>query len=228
MDDLLGAVAVVVLVGVVLFVLFVVLIVWAVCKAIDAFRNRGKAPEYVHVDIDGDISEEQVADILRKYRMRYGVADFARAGLSALESASHKRDSFYAALDAKFKPGTISWDRYAVGADSALKAIVRNCGRLANDIQAFDSDDYKRLRRLFEGGVASGQTADAVQQERWGMYQGRLQGLQEVVAGNEKMLLELDRLEAELGKLENAERTEESDSILAEIRTLTEEMKYYK
>jgi hypothetical protein len=149
------------------------------------------------------------------------VGDLARSGINALESVGHKRESFYATLDAKFKPGSISWDRFAVGADTAFTAIVRSTAQLANGIQAFDSDEYRRVER-------QGASLDATQQERLGMLHGRLDGMKEIVAGNQRMLLELDKLEAELGKLESDERAGQSEDILAEIRTLTDEMKYYQ
>ena len=222
MDDLLSVVAIVALIALVGFALFVALIVWAVRKAMAKAKTIGKAPEYERIDTEGQISEEHVVSILK----RYGVGDLARSGINALESTSHKRESFYATLDAKFKPGTISWDRFAVGADSAFTSIVRSTAQLANGIQAFDSDEYRRMERQFKDGTAG--VPDPTQAERWGMLQGRLDGMQEIVAGNDRMLLELDRLEAELGKLENTERTEAGEDILQEIRTLTEEMKYYQ
>ena len=227
MDDLLSVVSIVMLVALVGLVLFIALIVWAVRKAMAKAKTIGKAPEYEHIDTDSQISEEHVIAILKKYTHRYGVGELARSGINALEAAARKRESFYAALDAKFKPGTISWDRFAVGADSALNSIVKSTAQLANGIQAFNSDEYRRMERQFSGSVDVS-TIDATTAERWGMLQGRLDGMKEIAAGNQRMLLELDKLEAELGKLESTERTDETDDILAEIRTLTEEMKYYQ
>ena len=221
MEDMMNVVLGIFGVAFVGFILFIVLIVWAVRKAMSAAKNVGKPPEYEHVDTDGSISEEHVKAILKKYTHRYGVGDLARSGIDALESVSRKRESFYAALDAKFKPQTISWDRFAVGADTAFTAIVRGTAQLANGIQAFDSDEYRRMER-------QANTLDATQQERLGMLQGRLDGMKEIVAGNQRMLLELDKLEAELGQLESDERAGQSEDILAEIRTLTDEMKYYQ
>ncbi len=226
MDDLLSVVSIVIIIALVGFVLFVALIVWAVRKAMAKAKTIGKAPEYERIDTEGQISEQHVISILKRYTHRYGVGDLARSGINALESASHKRESFYATLDAKFKPGTISWDRFAVGADGAFTSIVRSTAQLANGIQAFDSDEYRRMERQFKEGM--GTSIDPTQAERWGMLQGRLDGMKEIVAGNDRMLLELDRLEAELGKLESTERSEASEDILQEIRTLTEEMKYYQ
>ena len=221
MEDMMNVVLGIFGVALVGFILFIVLIVWAVRKAMSAAKKVGKPPEYEHIDTDGSISEEHVKTILKKYTHRYGVGDLARSGIDALESVSHKRESFYAALDAKFKPQTISWDRCAVDAETAVTALVRGTAQLANGIQAFDSDEYRRMER-------QAKTLDATQQERLGMLQGRLDGMKEIVSGNQRMLLELDKLEAELGKLESDERAGQSEDILAEIRTLTDEMKYYQ
>ena len=196
MDDLLSVVGVITIIVLIGFALFVALIVWAVRKAMAKAKTIGQPPEYEHIDTEGQISDEHVIAILKRYTHRYAVSDLARAGINSLGSASHKRDSFYATLDSKFKEGTISWE-------------------------------YRRMERQFNG-VKPADMPDATQAERWGMLQGRLDGMKEIVDGNQKMLLELDRLEAELGKLESTERSAESDDILAEIHTLTEEMKYYR
>ena len=228
MDELMTVVGGVLVFALVVFILIVVLIVWAVRKAMAKAKTIGKAPEYEHIDTDGQISDEQVISVLKKYTHRYAVGDLARSGINSLESVARKRDSFYAALDAKFQPETITWDRFAVGADSALSAITKNTAELANGIQAFDSDEYRRIERMAKSAGA-GQTAlDETMQERWGMLNGRLDGMREIVAGNEKMLLEMDKLEAELGKLESTERVDRGEEILQEIRTLSEEMKYYR
>ena len=202
MDELFGVVSTVIVIVLVGFALFVALIVWAVRKAMAKAKTIGKAPVSLFLALFLLLSPGSVAFALVE-----------------------QSESFYAALDAKFKPGSISWDRFAVGADTALTAIVRNTAQLANGIQAFNSDEYRRMQREFSG---ASEIPDATQAERWGMLQGRLDGMKEIVAGNDKMLLELDRLEAELGKLESSERSAESDDILAEIHTLTEEMKYYQ
>jgi hypothetical protein len=212
----------------IVFVLIVVLIVWGVRKAMAKAKTIGKAPEYERIETEGDIAEDHVIAVLKKYTHRYGVDDLARSGISALESVAHKRESFFAALDAKFQKNTISWDRFAVGADTAFGAIERSTAQLANAIQAFDSDEYRRLERLAGSAGANSPSIDAVQQERLGMFRGRLDGMRTIVADNERMLLELDKLEAELGKLESDEREDRGEDILQEIRTLTEEMKYYQ
>lgn len=228
MNEMMTVVGGLLIFALIVFILIVVLIVWAVRKAMAKAKTIGKAPEYQHVDTDGVISSEQVVSILKKYTHRYGVGELARAGINELESAERKRDSFYAALDAKFKPETISWDRFAVGADSALTSIERSTAQLCNGIQAFDSDEYRRLEQNFKSESATGTPHDPTQEERLGMLIGRLDGMREIVAANERMLLEMDKLEAELVKLESTERTDRGDEILQEIRTLTEEMKYYK
>ena len=228
MDELMTVIGGMLVFALIVFVLIVVLIVWAVRKAMAKAKTIGKAPEYQHVDTDGPVSTEQVVSILKKYTHRYAVGDLARAGINAIESADRKRDSFYAALDAKFQPETISWDRFAVGADSALSAIEKATAQLCNGIQSFDSDEYRRLEQNFKSESATGVPHDPTQEERLGMLIGRLDGMREIVAGNERMLLEMDKLEAELVKLESTERSDRGDQILQEIRTLTEEMKYYK
>ena len=167
MDELFAVVGGVLTFALIVFIVVVALIVWAVRKAMAKAKTIGKAPEYQHIDTDGQISEEHVISILKRYTHRYGVGELARSGISELEAVDRKRDSFYAALDAKFKPETISWDRFAVGADSALSAIVKSTAQLANGIQAFDSDEYRRLERMAKASEPEQQGGfDATMAER--------------------------------------------------------------
>ena len=134
----------------------------------------------------------------------------------------------HSVLDAKFQHGSISWEKFAVAADSSEKAILRNCSALANRLQTFDSAEYKRLeraQRLADRG--RGPALDAVDTEKHDLMRSAIADMDALQTSNAQLLLELDKLSVELGKLADADTSEKSDRIVEEIRTLIDETKYY-
>ncbi len=218
----------------VVIALIVALVMYAARRAIRSARDVIKGPAYTHVDTEGSISEEQLRKLLKPYSYRAGVGEFARAGVTQLEGVARRRTSFYALLDAKFKPETISWDRFAVGADTGFAAVDKNLARLANIVQSFDSDEYRRLTRnpvkksagtSSSGGESAGQETA---HERLDVLNQRVAEMRGLIERNEALMLELDRLHAELEKVDDEESESQSAAVLDEIHKLTEEMKYYQ
>ncbi len=212
----------------VVIALIVALVIYAARRAMRSARDAIKGPAYTHVDTEGNISEDQVRRLLKPYSYRAGVGEFARAGVSQLESVARKRTSFYALLDAKFKPETISWDRFAVGADTGFGAIDKNLAQLANIVQSFDSNEYRRLSRSSGSAAASKGAGRETEQERLAVLNQRIEDMRNLIARNEALMLELDRLQAELEKVNGEESESQTSAVLDEIHKLTEEMKYYQ
>ena len=52
--------------------------------------------------------------------------------------------------------------------------------------------------------------------------------MHEIIAANERMLLELGKLELELGKLEAGSTLDDNEGTLSELTTLIEETQYYQ
>ncbi len=236
----------------VVIALIVALVIYAARRAMRSARDVIKGPAYTHVDTEGNISEDQVRRLLKPYSYRAGVGEFARAGVSQLESVARKRTSFYALLDAKFKPETISWDRFAVGADTGFGAIDKNLAQLANIVQSFDSNEYRRLSRSSGSAAASkgaGRETEKAfnycphcgaklaaskgagqetEKERLAVLNQCIEDMRNLIARNEALMLELDRLQAELEKVNGEESESQTSAVLDEIHKLTEEMKYYQ
>ena len=212
----------------VVIALIVALVIYAARRAMRSARDAIKGPAYTHVDTEGNISEDQVRRLLKPYSYRAGVGEFARAGVPQLESVARKRTSFYALLDAKFKPETISWDRFAVGADTGFGAIDKNLAQLANIVQSFDSNEYRRLSRSSGNAATSKGAGQETEKERLAVLNQRIEDMRNLIARNEALMLELDRLQAELEKVNGEESESQTSAVLDEIHKLTEEMKYYQ
>ena len=197
---------------------------------------RAKQADYVHLDVDRGARAEQIVAVMQQYEDDDLMGQRAAGVIETLESAERRRKSLLAELDGTFQRNTISWDRFATPAQAALDTILRNAAHLANRIQSFDKASYQRLERdMARQRQSTTQSAGPVQDvhnstraERLRLYREMLASLDAIQETNDGLLLELDKLAAELGTLSSAGTSDGSDLIIEEIRRLVDEAKYYR
>ena len=212
-------------------------IVWGVRRALYAVKGEEYKPliggkvshDYEHQDIDAGSTAETITRVLRRYLRVETVGKYARAGLAALENEQKKSANFYGVLDNKFQRNSLSWGKFSVAGEAAHDTILRNCASLANRIQVFDFVEYRRIERVYRNASYRKDVApNDMQMEKHHLMHTSLSEMDALVASNDKLLLELDKLTAELGTLAGADSSENSDRIVEEIRSLIDETKYYK
>ena len=187
--------------------------------------------EYTRLDVDAGATNETISAVMRGYVNDPVLGRRARAVIETLGSAEHRRGILFAELDGTFQRGTISWDKFAGPAYAALDSVLRNSALLANRIQAFDSAGYLRLREDMAAeadGVDGERHRSETRQRRWELYREMLGSLDTLQDTNEGLLLELDKLAAELSTINGPGQGENSDQIIDEIRRLVDEAKYYR
>lgn len=196
--------------------------------------SRARQADYVHLDVDRGATASQVVAIMQQYENDSLMGARATNVIETLESAERRRKSLLAQLDGTFQRNTISWDRFATPAQAALDTILRNSAHLANRIQSFDTPSYQRLERDMakRSETQSSSTVQDVHSrtrfERLRLYREMLESLDAIQETNDGLLLELDKLSAELGTLSSAGTSDASDFIIEEIRRLCDEAKYYR
>jgi len=188
-----------------------------------------KREGYVRLDPDAGATSGDVIKIMRRYVTDEVVGSYAQGVIDILESAEMRHQSIFAELDGTFQRGTISWDKFAAPTYAALDAILRNAALQANRIQTFDTASYLRLRQsMGREWRTEANTRSQTSEQRWRLYKDILSTLDEIQVTNEGLLLELDKLSSELVTLQATDPTEQSDTIIEEIRRLVEEAKYYR
>ena len=188
-----------------------------------------KREGYVRLDPDAGATSGDVIRVMRRYVTDEVVGTYAQGVIDTLESAEMRHQSIFAELDGTFQRGTISWDKFTAPTYAALDAILRNAALQANRIQTFDTASYLRLRRsMGREWRTEANTRSQTSEQRWRLYKDILSTLDEIQVTNEGLLLELDKLASELVTLQATDPTEQSDSIIEEIRRLVEEAKYYR
>lgn len=213
-------------------------IVWGIRRALYAIKGEEYKPliggrvssyDYDHQDIDNGATSESIERVFRRYLRVETVGKYARDGLAAIENDRRKVANFYGVLESKFPQSSLSWGKFSVAAEATHDTILRNCAALANHIQLFDFVEYRRVERAHR---VSRYRQDAqptdMQIEKYNLMHATLAQMDGIIESNEKLLLELDKLSAELGTLDNVDTSENSERIVEEIRTLIDETKYYK
>ena len=191
--------------------------------------NQQNQQDYVRLDIDRGTTNKDIVAVMRNYVSDEVLGERAAAVIDTLGSAEHRRRSLFAELDGTFQPNTISWDKFAGPAYAALDAILRNSAQLGNRIQAFDSVGYMRLRKsIAEEEAEIESRRSETRTRRWQLFCEMLESLDALQETNEGLLLELDKLSAELSTISGSDSTDRSDQIIQEISRLVDEAKYYR
>ena len=191
------------------------------------FQDKKKLP-YQHLDPASGTTSEDISRMLRKYNNAPVVGNYAQHGLRQLTEEQQKSASFNAVLESKFTRESLSYEKFFTAATGTHDTIVNNCARLANLVQTFDGTDYRNTERaLKSANRPQNQLPSATDEEKYQLYQNNLTNMSSLLSANDALLLELDKLAAELSKLDNVDSTEDSTRMLNEIRTLIDETKYY-
>lgn len=185
-------------------------------------------PEYRLLE-SGEVDDpEDVLPLLQGYADRPVVGSYAQEGATQIELMEHRHQRLYRVIEAKFGAESLSHDRFAAVVDAARLTLLRNCALLANRIQSFDVDGYRKRRKLLPGTAGDAQQEDALSVEREHIYEEALADMREVIEANERLMLEMGKLEMELSDLESDDNREGNSRMLEEVADLLEQTKYYR
>ena len=182
------------------------------------------AKEYSYLNEDGTAKAADILKVAETFLPDPVMGPYAEAVMTAVEKSEIKRKGVYAAIEREFDKGTMTWEKFAVPVDGALDTIMRNCAALGNHIQRFETVEYQRLERLHEAG---GIDEDSPNAQQWEILCDELNEMDGLQKANERLLIELDALSAELNRLAGSDMAEANDEILEELQQLTEDAKLY-
>jgi len=180
--------------------------------------------QYQYLPEDGTAKTEDILRVLNSYLQDEVMGSYAQNAVTAVEKSEVKRRGVFAAIEREFDAGTMTWQKFAVPVDGALDTIMRNCAALANRIQRFETTEYLRLQRLHDAGGIGEDSSNA---QQWQLMREEINDMNGLQDSNERILLELDALSAELIRLAGSDISEANEQILEEIQQLTEDAKLY-
>ena len=137
--------------------------------------------------------------------------------ISRLESSTQRAKT---EIGRKFERGSLSWQKYYGAIEEANSIALDNVISLANRIQFFDESEYSRLKKYKYDAIP-----DDIQMQQLELYNTNMKLIESAVSVNENLILGLDRLSIEFAK--PGEIEEQNTNLLADIKKLTDEVKYY-
>lgn len=151
------------------------------------------------------------------------VGPYAREAATQVETAQHRYGRLRRVIGTTFSEGSMSWDKFMAVVDAAERTLLRNCALLANRAQSFDAEGYRQMRRQLTKG-----SSGAAGKEGLSIYEDALSDMSEVIEANERLLLEMGKLEMEISDMESDDNREDNTRMLDEVRELVEQTKYYR
>ena len=176
-----------------------------------------KEPEVKLLEPSNVVDDDQVVPVLEEYTQTPYVGTIALEALEQVHSAERKRARLRKVITVQFSEGSLSWDKFCGLVDMAERTVLRNSALVANGVQSFDREGYKRALR----------TKDK-HPEQIELYDRSLKGMRDVIDANERVLLEMAKLELELSSLEADDTREAAGETIEELQGLIEETRYYR
>lgn len=176
-----------------------------------------KEPEVKLLEPSSVTADEEVVPVLEEYAQTPYVGAIALEALEQVHSADRKRKRLRKVITVQFSEGSLSWDKFCGLVDMAERTVLRNSALVANGVQSFDREGYKRALR--SGSEHSEQTE---------LYERSIAGMRDIIDANERVLLEMAKLEMELSSLEADDTREAAGETIEELQELIEETRYYR
>lgn len=187
-----------------------------------------KEPDQKLLQAADVVSAEEVIPVLREYVEAPYVGGIAADAIDQVQSATRKRERLRKAIGAQFSEGSLTWDRFASLVDQAEQTVVRNAALIANGVQTFDCDEYKKdladVRRAHKNDAVD----VGIQRKQVAVHERSLDHMREVLEANERVLLEMGKLELELSRLEEGDTLEDNNQTVGDLQTLIDETRYYR
>ncbi|MBE6472349.1 MAG: hypothetical protein E7Z99_02030 [Coriobacteriaceae bacterium] len=183
----------------------------------------------LYLDSDKGAEPRDIQAALRAYLHARGIGSRARAVSNQVKAAQEKQANMTAVVKAKFPEGSLSNLKFQSAVDTAFNTILRNCTILANRLNAFDVRDFQTLERAKSAQMLGRrEMVTDVQAERLRLMNDAIASMDDIINANERLLLQLDKLSAELALIGFDQNEADTNDMLEEIKTLTEQAKFYQ
>jgi len=183
----------------------------------------------LYLDQEKGAEPRDIQNALRAYLHARGIGSRARSISNQVKAAQEKQANLTAVVKAKFPEGSISNVKSQSAVDTAYNVILRNCTILSNRINTFDVRDFQALERANSASIlGKKEIVTDVQAERWRLMHEAIASMDDIIDANERILLQLDKLAAELALVGLEENEAQSNEMLVEIQTLVDQAKFYQ
>ena len=186
--------------------------------------NRALLAERKEELLEADEADagEKAASLLERYASSKALGGIARSAAGQAERMEKQSANFETLAARRFGRGTLSYEKFMGVIRCAGEALKRGSIRIANKMVIFDEREYKKLS---SGEYKLDDIPDHIQEEKWKLYEENLEDMRSVLEKNEKVLLEVDHLMAEMAEMDCTEQ--DIDGVADQIRELLGQLEYY-
>ncbi|MDO4807417.1 MAG: hypothetical protein Q4A07_09215 [Coriobacteriales bacterium] len=175
-----------------------------------------KDPDVKLLEPAAVLDDDDVVPVLEEYSQTPYVGAIALEALEQVRSAGRKRERLRKVISIQFSEGSMSWDKFCGLVDMAERTVLRNSALVANGVQSFDREGYKAALR-----------SKNQKSEQLALYDRSIASMRDIIEANERVLLEMGKLELELSSLETDDTREAASETIEELQGLIEETRYY-
>jgi hypothetical protein len=168
-----------------------------------------------------DVSE--VAPLLEEYSDIPHIGAIASLALDQINSASRKKSRLRKTISVQFEKDSMTWHRFYDMVETAERTILRNSALVCNYIQAFDQEEYTKVSKANKHSEANTHTDEQLE-----LYNNSIEKMKEIVSANDRILLEMAKLEFELSELDADDTRESAGETVEELQDLIEETRFYR
>lgn len=174
--------------------------------------------------LEDDASQDSVVKAVAPYVEDAVLGPHAQGVLQTFETAERRRKGIFSILEDEFSQSSLTWDKFSAPVEVAFEKVVYNAAQIANRIQAFDSKEFQRMGRIEKAG---GYSDDRPEVQRLKTMRSSLEEMDRIQDKNDRLLSELEKLQAELTTMAGAGYVTATDEVIEEIRKLAEDTQYY-
>ena len=179
-----------------------------------------KEPEKIKYTKENLRSLNEAKNILLSYKNGKHFGPTASTVITQIERLEKSVMRSKTEINSKFERGSLSWQKYHGAVEEASEIALENAISLTNRIQMFDENEYTRLLNYEKDNIP-----DNIQAQQLDLYKQNMNLVNSAISVNENLILVLDKLTTELSMPWEIE--EHNNSLLSDIKKLTDEVKYY-
>ena len=219
-----------------LIVKVIIFIVWCVCMISVLFPKLVESIKYVLGNKEDILKEYEEIGMqyteqldLHKYHKVFDelkkskhFKNLGESFCNQINRAEYILNLLKTEIDSRFKSGSMSWDRYIDAHDKIELFLLGSYKNAEERVKSFpNSEVYASIKKLDDKIIPKN-----LQIEQLDFIKSNLADLEGILIQNEQLLIEANNLLNTLDKSE-LDKQEELNSLLAEIKTKTDEVKYY-
>lgn len=167
-----------------------------------------------NIDVDAVVSN------LSKYQNDKYLSKVAKTALDQLRRLNNASMQANTEITRKFGDSGMTFEKYKAGVDTAIETALENIVKVSERLQLYDSNEYAKLKSQYK----LDDIPNDIQEKQLRLFEKNKDLALKAINANENLILSINTL---IFELNSADTGDDSDALLAEMQSLSDEVKYY-